>query len=515
MISSNKNYVIRTDASLHIGSGHVMRCLAIADELRGRGGNVRFLCREHPGNLCDLIEARGFCVTLLPLMESIDLLAEMRDGSSQSSSLGADWETDANQTIETIQTRDAVDWLIVDHYAINILWEEKVRDSVAHIMVIDDLANRKHNCDLLLDQNYVRNVENRYDQLVPSHCKKLLGPRYTLLRPEFSSTRKALRKRNGNVRRILVFFGGMDSTNETSKAIHALHKLPHSNIQVDVVLGRGSPNHDEVQRLCSSSANYHFYCQVSNMAELMASADLSIGAGGGTMWERCCLGLPSIVISVADNQNHSSEAIAMAGGILYLGACQSTSIDHITSALELASSTPYLLMSMSESAQKFVDGLGVGRVVRQLIKKQILLHRATEEDCDRVYRWRNSEEIRRFSINSASIPYEDHVQWYRKALVDPNREILIGEIDDEPVGVLRYEKDGECATVSVYLVPGNQGMGIGISLIEQGSLWIEENWHGLKEIYAHIKASNDASRAAFRSAGFDKQLYTYVKKIRD
>lgn len=508
-------YVIRVDASVDIGSGHVMRCLALADVLRESGGNVRFVCRRHPGNLCDLIEAQGFAVTSLPLMGSIGSLSEVVDERARRSRLGADWATDANQTIEALGTKKAIDWLIVDHYSIDSLWESKLRESVLNIMVIDDLGDRIHDCDLLLDQNYVSSFENRYDQLVPTDCRKLLGPRYALLRPEFFEARKSLRERDTTVRRMLVFFGGVDLTNETSKAIRALHKLGRTNVRVDVVLGKSSPNHDEIKRLCGNSINYHFYCQVSNMAELMLSADLAIGAGGATMWERCSLGLPTIVVSVAENQHRASEAIARAGGIVYLGEYRSVTVDILARAIEFVRATPYLLMSMSDTGLKLVDGLGLRRVARRLLGKQIVLRRATESDCARIHHWRNAREIRCFAIDSAPISYETHLQWYMAVLVDPNRVLLIGEIDDEPVGVLRYEKDSECATVSVYLVPGNEGLGIGTSLIEEGSLWVEENWPDIKVIRAPIRAGNDASRAAFQSAGFDEQLYTYARKIRD
>lgn len=290
------NIIIRTDSSVHIGTGHVMRCLTLADELRKNGANIEFICRKLEGNIINIIENQGYIVNILPKPEQNE-----NELTGYTKWLGVKWEIDAEQTKAILKSKNKIDLLIIDHYALDIKWESQLRNFTKRIMVIDDLANREHDTDILLDQNYVENMATRYDKLVPPFCKKLLGPEYVLIRPEFYEVRANLRERDGTIKRILIFFGGSDPTNETTKAIKAVEKLNRPEIEVDVVIGASNPHKKEIKKSCDNlSFNYHY--QVNNMAELMAKADLAIGAGGATTWERCFLGLPSICIIVADNQ---------------------------------------------------------------------------------------------------------------------------------------------------------------------------------------------------------------------
>ena len=509
-MSETQRIVIRADASIQMGSGHVMRCLALADELKKNGVETTFVSREHPGHLCELIESAGHPLLRLPAPTS-----SSSGNPAHAQWLGVSQEDDARQTLAVLTDMSGCDWLVVDHYALDASWETAMRPRAKNIMAIDDLADRKHDCDLLLDQNYYDDMDTRYDELVPPDCVKLLGPKFALLRPEFSEARKNSRQRDGSVRRIFIFFGGSDPPNETGKALEAIKFIGRPNIAVDVVVGAANPNQENITNLCAALPEARLYCQVNNIAELMAQADIAIGAGGGAVWERCCVGLPAIVISIAENQRAGSEAVARSGRTLYLGEYQAVSVELLQSALELVCSSPYLLTNMSESGMGLVDGNGVERVVRQLAAKPILLRMATENDCDPIYRWRNAEETRLFSGDVERVSFENHMRWYKDALADPSKIILIGEIGGDAVGVLRYDQLGERATVSVYLVPDNHGKGIGTALIKQGALWLKENWPAIKIIDAQIKAANIASIAAFTNAGFDEQYRTYSKRIRN
>lgn len=297
--STTTNVYVRVDSSLQIGSGHVMRCLTLAADLRQRGSMVTFICRQLPGHLISLIEGMGFKVVRLPQYEiGYDT---QPDDVAHAAWLGVSWEQDAAETVAALE-HCKPDWLVVDNYAIDRRWEEAVRSRVGKIMVIDDLADRPHDGDLLLDQNPYRGMETRYDHLVSTSCRKLLGARYALLRDEFAVARGKLRRRDGTVRRVLVFFGGVDATNETEKVLIALDGISGRHFEVDVVVGSGNQQGEEIARFCSARDGFHYHCQVDNMAELMAAADLAIGAGGTTMLERCAMGVPSIVTPVASNQ---------------------------------------------------------------------------------------------------------------------------------------------------------------------------------------------------------------------
>ena len=229
--------IIRTDASVQIGTGHhVMRYLTLADELREHGAGAIFVCREFDGNLCGYIEEKGYIVHRLPVPNKQK--HNIEGNLKHAAWLGTDWHTDARQVEEIIKDLDtALDWLVVDHYALDERWEGYLRPNVKKIMVIDDLADRVHDCDLLLDQNFYENLESRYDGLVPAWCKKLLGPKYALLRPEFREARRNLRKRDGHVKRIMIFFGGSDPTNETTKVLEAIRMLNRPDIATDVMVG--------------------------------------------------------------------------------------------------------------------------------------------------------------------------------------------------------------------------------------------------------------------------------------
>jgi UDP-2,4-diacetamido-2,4,6-trideoxy-beta-L-altropyranose hydrolase len=302
----------RTDASTRIGSGHVMRCLTLADALRNGGAEVCFIGRELHGNMFSVIEDLGFSVMRLTGKD----VHGPDDGSPWTED---DKRKDAVSTGNILRKHGTVfDGLVVDHYGTDEGWEKIVRDCTGKIMVIDDLANRPHDCDLLLDQNYYHSSGQRYHGLVPPCCTLLAGPQYALLRREFSEIRTRPVK-NGVVKRILIFFGGVDLTNETMKAMDAVNRLNIEGLRVDVVVGQSNPHRATIENLCQSWAGFHYYCQINFMSELMRNADLSIGAGGSTTLERICLGLPSLVISVAENQEVSMKDLSDDRYILYAG----------------------------------------------------------------------------------------------------------------------------------------------------------------------------------------------------
>ena len=352
---------IRADASTQIGTGHVMRCLTLAGDLKLLGMEVSFISRVLPGDLCDYVESKGFKVYRLNTVENRDgdywewltenwledarktqeiLLKQVTDRADitninineERSGLNKTFTDPADTT--NISSRIAAELfsaagssskaglslnLVVDSYALDSKWEKYQRPYVGKLMVLDDLADRPHDCDLLLDQNYYRNMDRRYEGLVSSACKMLLGPQYALLRPEFHQAKKDLRKRDGKVRRILVFFGGSDTTNETKKVLQAIQQLNRPEIAADVVVGATNPHREEIKQICSVMPNTTYHCQVENMAELMAAADLAIGAGGTATWERLYLELPTIAIAVAENQVETLEALGEVGMVWYLG----------------------------------------------------------------------------------------------------------------------------------------------------------------------------------------------------
>jgi UDP-2,4-diacetamido-2,4,6-trideoxy-beta-L-altropyranose hydrolase len=309
--------VFRTDASLTIGTGHVMRCLTLANALAKKGADVSFICREHEGHLCDLIEERGFAVQRLPA--SADGFKVETD-PFHAAWLGASWQEDAEQTIAAIETLGfKPDWLVVDHYALDHRWESALRPLAGSIFVIDDIADRIHDCDLLLDQNLVADMYTRYTGRVPEDCRLLLGPEYALLQPIYAELHDRIPPREGPVKRILISFGGADRDNLTGRALAACLSLNRPDIDVDVVISDSGPYAPEIRAQAAGHVNVHLHSNLPTLAPLMAKADLAIGAAGTTSWERLCLGLPALVVTLAENQRPIADGLHRQGLVRWLG----------------------------------------------------------------------------------------------------------------------------------------------------------------------------------------------------
>lgn len=347
--------VIRADASQFIGSGHIMRCLTLAARLRVQGAEISFVCQDLPGNLSEYIRSQGYEVHLLPGDEACDLLLKRPEQAW----LETAWKSDAEQTMGVLKKYGrTIDWLIVDHYGFDHHWQSCLRGTVCQIMVIDDLANRHHDCDVLLDQNYYHNAADRYHGLIPKNCSLFLGPHYLLLRDEFYKAQKGMRIRTGEVSNILVFYGGADTTNETEKCLTGLSDYISSKLEINVVTGQSNSNKERIKQICSSRQNLYYHCQVLNIAELMNKADLAYGAGGSTTWERCFLGLPSIVTVTAVNQIETTQAVSDLGAIWNLGWYEEVNTASVARVAKRLFMEPRKIVAMQERALKLMEVKG-------------------------------------------------------------------------------------------------------------------------------------------------------------
>ena len=350
----------RADASQQIGTGHFMRCLTLADALKYRGAQIRFVSRHMPEHLRDILAAKGHAFAPLNNFPS----ADVSDDLAHAHWLGTNQAKDATDTIHALSDQ-TWSWLVVDHYALDARWETVLRNTAKGILVIDDIADRQHDCDVLLDQNFYADMNARYIGKVPAHCQSLLGPRYALLRDEFRQLRQQIKPRTGPFERVLVFFGGVDTDNCTARAIEALANIDSHDLHVDVVIGAQHPHRQHVESAC---ADHAFVChvQTSRMAELMAAADLAIGAGGSASWERCSLGLPALIVSLADNQMDIAKALDFVGACVYIGSLKTASAAVIRSAIIDLLNHQGRLVMLSEKSYSLVDGLGVDRLCQAL-----------------------------------------------------------------------------------------------------------------------------------------------------
>ncbi len=332
--------LIRCDASPRIGGGHAMRCLTLANSLRENAFKVCFASR------------RPTYETVVSLCQSGHQLIELRE------------QDDCHAVLR--QKLPHVDWLVIDHYDLDASWTSPLRGWARRVLVIDDLANRQQDCDFLLDQTLGRQPAD-YTRLVPTGCRMLLGPDFSLLRPQFAAVRgKALAKRaeGGAVRRLLVSLGATDSKNMTSRVISAASGLA---LELDIVLGAGNQYHEAVMESVKRlKIPARIHTDVSDMATLMVQADLAVGAGGTTSWERCCLGLPSVILVLADNQLGIAAALDKAGAAVNLGTVENLSDSNLAEALHTLCSDDRSRTAMSEQAAAICDGGGVGRVLRAI-----------------------------------------------------------------------------------------------------------------------------------------------------
>lgn len=359
--------VLRTDASIQIGTGHVMRCLTLADALVSQGHQCHFVCREHQGHLGELIIRKGHALTLLPLPENSSQKILGNPDDDYASWLCVPWPVDAEQTLQAMAgTR--VDWLVVDHYALDARWEQQLADAAEKIMVIDDLTNRAHQCDLLLDQNVLEPcIEKKYKKLVNQSCKLLLGPQYALLRPEYGNLAKILPERDGNVSRILIFVGGSDPYDLTTKFVNVLDQPEFRDLSLDVVLGANHPSPKYVNNLISSRPKTRIYSNLDSLAALMIRADLMLGAGGSTNWERMCLGLNSIIVSVAENQYKVNDILQTKGLLCFLGSVDRLDNEAIVKSLKESIVAPEELRYRSGEMRSLVDGKGANKVIMSML----------------------------------------------------------------------------------------------------------------------------------------------------
>lgn len=361
------NVVFRCDASIQIGTGHVMRCLTLANELARHGAKCYFICREHEGNLIDFITQKGYTTYKL---EAISLGSSKKNEAESilfhSEWLGATQETDAKQTIHIVSSIQP-EWLVIDHYALDSYWEEKLRPHCVNILVIDDLADRKHDCDVLLDQNFLPNFKNRYNNLISNATTQLLGPSYTLLKNEYSEIRN-LNKQSEHLKvpQILVNFGGIGDFQLLSNFITAANDNPQFNYSV--ITGILEPKHFQQLNELIDGNHITLSNYTSEMPTLMYQSQFAFGACGSTVWERFCLGLNSALVEMADNQHPLITYLENEDLIDSLGHKSNLSSTKISRFLSSLNINNPIYTKRKENIMNLVDGLGTQRISNVMFK---------------------------------------------------------------------------------------------------------------------------------------------------
>ena len=367
----------RTDASLHMGTGHIMRCLTLAEALKDQGAECHFISREHPGHMLEAIRQRGFTLSVLPAGSSgCQAVTDQGETAlTHAGWLGCSWQTDAEQC-RVILEQNQPDWLVVDHYALDQRWETTLQPYYRQLMVIDDLADRSHLCDLLLDQTFGRSPDD-YRPWVPAGCTLLCGSQFALLRPEFAGLRQySLRRReNPQMEHLLITMGGIDKDNATGQVLESLSNsaLP-KNCRITVVMGASAPWLAEVRQQSEQLPwPTEVRVNISDMAQLMADSDLAIGAAGSTSWERCCLGLPTLMVVLADNQREIAFGLERASAAIALDQHNGDQFAvELKNAIVKLVTNKIAFINLSHAASNVTNGCGTNLVADQMLGKHTL-----------------------------------------------------------------------------------------------------------------------------------------------
>lgn len=486
----------RVDASETVGFGHLSRCINLAEELRNRGCEILFVTREDALKSYKVLENRLFETVLLPAPEI--------PGTPHENSSSLSLRSEIDDADETIQALDGFkpSWLVVDSYDLGKNFEAKLRPHTEKIAVIDDLPDREHDCDLFIDQNYTdRTVESISPRL--HRCDQvLIGPRFAMLDAKIQDARKNLPSKNLRIQRIFVFCGGADPNNLTQKVVDALRGDEFSSIAIDVVVGAQNESF-EVDVTAADLKNFNFQPASDDYLTTLQQADLAIGAGGTSTWERMCLGIPSIVVSIAANQEPACKRLRDENLINFLGDQEQVSSALVADGVRESLKNQTKLNSQSELARLLVDGRGCKRVAEAICataESGLRIRLANKGDCEDYFSWVNDPEVRAQSFNSDAISWAEHKKWFVERLNSGSTEMYVLEANSLPVGQVRFEVVNDCAEIDYSLDSVVRRRGWSALMLEMAINAYRAG--SAKPLKAAVKDENQPSRQVFFKLGF-------------
>jgi UDP-2,4-diacetamido-2,4,6-trideoxy-beta-L-altropyranose hydrolase len=474
--------LIRVDASPQIGSGHVMRCLALAQIWRASGGKAKFLMSDSTKAIDDRLKAAGLPPARLTVQRGT--LA------------------DARETIACARQHDT-EWIVSDGYAFTSDYQRTIKDGGAQLLSIDDGTVPNHFCaDFVLNQNVYAD-----ECLYPHHdasTQLLCGPSYALLREEFYTSVRRQRETPDVAHKLLVTLGGSDPINATQKVIEALDRNAGNGLKVIVLIGGSNRNESDIRHAAKhGNLQLQLIRDASNMPELMGWADVAISGAGTTTLELAYMGVPSLLIVVAENQRRVADAMQAEGAAINLGDALALPASCLAVELNRLVASKSRRSEMTKRAQMLVDGRGARRTCEVLRTGVSIRFRAVNRsDAELLWRWANDPNVRTVSFQSEPIPWETHMHWFEKKLADPNARIFIAETGmREPLGVARFDVVAGIATISVSLDRRFRGRGFGVRVIREATDQILSS-PDIRKVSALIKRENQQSIQAFTQAGF-------------
>lgn len=504
--------VFRVDSSLEIGGGHLRRCLALAAELRTQGAEIAFICRDHRGNLNSEVIDSDFILRELPSGAAATRKAS--NPPQHAGWLAASPENDAAETLQALSGWGDPSALVVDHYGVDATWEHLMRKQVPRIVAIDDLADRQHACDVLVDSTPFGADQDRYARLVGAGTELLLGARYALLRSEFFAMHQSPRRRDGIIRRILVSFGAVDAGGYTLRVTQALQAAVGRDVQFDVVVGEKSRDLASLTDYSAAQPSIRLHIGTRDIAVVMQKCDMAVISSGVTAMECACMGLPAIVVPIAPNQTEMARSLCAIPCALSVRADSDFDRKIAELAIVLLSQSQ-LVEALGRNARELVDGRGAARVARAVLPAEITIRRAGLDDMHAIWEWRNQERVRSMSRSIAPIPWDDHESWYRQALTDPCCALLIAQRDNRAIAVIRFDLSADGAEISIYLTTDAQGTGLARRALIAAESWVKDELPRIHSIQAEVRSENSASSAAFTQAGYVLHALRFRKELSD
>ncbi len=478
-----RTLIIRADASVAIGSGHVMRCVALAQAWQDAGGEVVFAMAQSTPAIEARLRSEHIKIVGLQAMA----------GSRQ----------DAIQAADLAQSHQA-SWVVVDGYQFDDEYQDGIKQTGLNLLFVDDIGHCAHySADLVLNQN-VHAQEQSYRHR-EAHTRLLLGTRYAMLRREFAPWRQWRREFTSTAHKVLVTMGGSDPDNGTKRVIESLPLVRVNGLEIKILVGNSNPHYSSLENAVNqSSVAVGLLRDARNLPELMAWADVAISAAGSTCWELCLLGLPALLIDLAENQRPVAEELNRLGAAIHLGSTKNITSGKIADKLQALILSMELRTKMSERARGLVDGDGAGRVVSAIESASLRLRRATKNDCQLLWEWANDPEVRSVSFSTDPIPWERHLQWFNAKLEDP-RAVLYLAIDPEgtPIGHVRYQIEGERAAVSISLAKSWRGKGLGRAILAMATEDLLRTTPATV-VDAFVKPVNTISLQLFTRAGYSR-----------
>jgi UDP-2,4-diacetamido-2,4,6-trideoxy-beta-L-altropyranose hydrolase len=477
------NLLFRADANVSIGTGHVMRCLALAQACQDDGGSAIFAAAEITPALSSRFAAEKI------VARSIDAAT----GSSD----------DARQTAILAQEAHAA-WVVIDGYQFDVNYQTQIAQAGLKLLTIDDTGGAgRYTANVVLNQNLhacptlYRNRE--------SHTRLLLGPRFSLLRREFRPWNGWKRSVSAGVQRILVTMGGSDPDNVTSLIITSLAQSNLGAAKVTVLVGGSNPRREALLRqITAKRLEVELIADADDVPGLLASSDIAISGAGTTCWEMCLLGLPALLIELAPNQHEVGQRLHDLGAATFLGRSQDISPNLIARELEALLQSAKRRRTMSENAQRIVDGNGSARLL-SFLKHDVRLRRTSEEDCRMFWEWANDPEVRAMSFSSQPVSWETHVGWFTSKQVDPASVLYVAtDENSRPIGQVQYQFERDRAVLSISLSPEFRGKGLGKTVLLAATEELFQT-SPANVIDAFVKLENQPSLRLFDGAGFRRE----------